>query len=1091
MRAGWPESSQRRGDPPSANVVTVAAYDPGAMSSIDPAPPPSALRVATTAHGRPALEALHRLVAAAKADDALAPVTVVVPGNMVGLAARRGLASGDLGPIVGDRPGMVGVTFVTAYRLAELLAADAMASAGRRPVSTPVIAAAVRRSLRRSAGWFSAVAEHPTTERRLVEAHRELSDLTNDELGLLERQSRRAEAVVDIHRSVRAILAEDFHHEQDLARLAADLVEATPSMAAQLGEVVVFAPDELGASRAGLLRSIGHAMPTTVVFPLTGQDDADATVRRAARLLGVEQLLPAAPERSAAPDVEVLSVSDADDEVRHVVRGLLAAADDGVPFDRMAVLYASRNPYLRLLDDHLRTAAVPFNGAAVTTLAESAVGRALRRLLALPDRDFRREDVLGLVSATPVQWRSRPVPVRAWDKLSREAGVVRGLSDWPRRLSIHADDLRSEIARIGPDPDAAWRVERLERDIAFAEQLVAFVEDLGTALERLGATSTWRGRANACRRLLDRLLGDRDQWPQTEQEAAARLDLVLDRLGGLDRVEANASLSVFRRTLELELDGGLGRVGSFGNGVLVGPAVMATGLQLDRVWILGMSEGSFPSRTRDDSMLPDRERVVVPSLRLRRERSGDEHRHLLAALASVAEGGRATLLTPRGDLRQSNERAASRWLVDVMKERTGTTSLVAADVDGVDQPWMRHIASFASGLRGAPFPATRQEIELQSLVATADAGRDPAAHHLLGDNPALAASAEAQGARSSADFTRFDGNLGHVQVVAPGANGRPVSATALETWARCPYQFFLRQMLGIAPLDTPEQRVRIDAITKGSLVHDILDDFVAERIGIELPSLTEDRRRLHEIAAAKFDETHARGLTGEALYWRREQLLIGRMLDTWLEVERERARLLDLLPLHTELRFGMGGARPVPVTTAAGRQVNLRGAIDRIDRDGDGRLQVMDYKTGSRSKVSEDDPHAKGTRLQLLLYALAAAHELGGDPGSVFSGYWFLRARPDQQVAGYLTSPAIARSVLEAVDVIVDGISRGSFPQHPDPSTRTQWVSCEYCDPDGLGVAEAERRFLRKAHDPAMEAYIGLARPSLLAAPTLDIGDET
>lgn len=1051
---------------------------------------PSAISAVATAHGRPALEALHRLVAAAKADDPLAPVTVVVPGNMVGLAARRALASGDLGPIVGDRPGLVGVTFVTAYRLAELLASDAMAAAGRRPVSTPVIAAAVRRSLRRSPGWFAAVAEHPTTERRLVEAHRELSDLDDAELATLEAQSRRAAAVVDIHRSVRAILTDDFHHEQDLARLAADLVEARPDLTAELGQVVIFAADDLGATRARLLRAIAAHTPTTAVVALAGHEDADATVRRSAGLLGCAADLPRAPGRAPLPDIRLISVSDADDEVRHVVRGVIEAADGGVPFDRMAVLYASRSPYLRLLDDHLSSAGVPYNGAAVTTLAESAVGRTLRRLLALPDRDFRREDVLGLVSATPVQWRGRPVPVRAWDTLSRDAGVVRGSSDWQRRLQIHADDLRQEITRLGPDPDTEWRIRRFERDIGFADQLSAFVDELATSLERLAATTTWRGRARACRRLLERLLGDRADWPDAEQEAASRLDLVLDRLGGLDKVEAGAGLPVFRRTLELELDGGLGRVGSFGNGVLVGPAVMATGLQLDRVWVLGMSEGSFPSRTRDDSMLPDRERAAVPALRQRRERAGDEHRHFIAALAAVDADGQATLVTPRGDLRQSNERAASRWLVDVAKERTGRASLVAADVDDLDEPWVRHVASFASGIRTAGFPATRQEMELQTLVAADDTGADLTRHPLLAATPLLAQSAEAQRARGSSAFTRFDGNLGHLDVVAPAANGRPVSATALETWARCPYQFLLRQILGVAPLETPEQRVRIDAITKGSLVHDILDEFVAERVGQPLPPLDTDRARLHEIAATKFAQTHARGLTGEALYWRREQLLITRMLDTWLDVERERARLLELTPEHTELRFGMGGSRPVPVTTAAGRQINLRGAIDRIDRDASGGLHVLDYKTGSRSKVSEDDPHDHGKRLQLLLYALAAAHELGGDPATVYSGYWFLRARPDQQIAGYTTRPAIARAVLEAVDVIVAGIEQGAFPQHPEPTTRTQWVSCEYCDPDGLGVAEAERRFLRKATDPALQQYVGLARPGLLAVPTLDIGDE-
>ena len=48
----------------------------------------------------------------------------------------------------------------------------------------------------------------------------------------------------------------------------------------------------------------------------------------------------------------------------------------------------------------------------------------------------------------------------------------------------------------------------------------------------------------------------------------------------------------------------------------------------------------------------------------------------------------------------------------------------------------------------------------------------------------------------------------------------------------------------------------------------------------------------------------------------------------------------------------------------------------------------------------------------------------------------------------------------------------------------------EYCAPDGLGVAEAERRFLRKASSPELASYIALARPALLGPPTLDIGDE-
>ena len=64
------------------------------------------------------------------------------------------------------------------YRLAELLAAPVLAAAGRRPVSTPVLAAAMRAELAAEPGLFGPVAEHPATESALVRAYRELRDLS-------------------------------------------------------------------------------------------------------------------------------------------------------------------------------------------------------------------------------------------------------------------------------------------------------------------------------------------------------------------------------------------------------------------------------------------------------------------------------------------------------------------------------------------------------------------------------------------------------------------------------------------------------------------------------------------------------------------------------------------------------------------------------------------------------------------------------------------------------------------------------------------------------------------------------------------------
>src|SRR3954469_21364466 len=165
----------------------------------------------TTAYGPAATESLHRVVAAAKAGDPLAPVTVVVPTNYVGVAARRLLGRRGLGRVTDNGDGVAGVTFLTGFRLAELLGAPKLAAAHRRPVSTPVLAATVRAVLADAPGRFRPVAGHPATEAALVAAHRELSTLDDAALDALVRTGPRAADVVRISRRVRAALAPDWY----------------------------------------------------------------------------------------------------------------------------------------------------------------------------------------------------------------------------------------------------------------------------------------------------------------------------------------------------------------------------------------------------------------------------------------------------------------------------------------------------------------------------------------------------------------------------------------------------------------------------------------------------------------------------------------------------------------------------------------------------------------------------------------------------------------------------------------------------------------------------------------------------------------
>jgi ATP-dependent helicase/nuclease subunit B len=154
-------------------------------------------------YGPSAAIGLQAAISQAKGDEPLTPVTVIVPSNYVGVATRRQLGSGALGPVCNRGIGIAAVSFLTVYRMAELLGASRLAGAGRRPVSTPVIAASLRAALVENPGIFAPVSDHAATETALVAAYRELRDLSPGALDSLARRSKRAADVVRLHRMAR------------------------------------------------------------------------------------------------------------------------------------------------------------------------------------------------------------------------------------------------------------------------------------------------------------------------------------------------------------------------------------------------------------------------------------------------------------------------------------------------------------------------------------------------------------------------------------------------------------------------------------------------------------------------------------------------------------------------------------------------------------------------------------------------------------------------------------------------------------------------------------------------------------------------
>jgi RecB family exonuclease len=1055
-------------------------------------------------YGRPAAEALREEIVAAKGDEPLAPVTVVVPSNHVGVAARRLLASGRLGPTTAAERGvgLVAVTFVTTYRLAELLGAPVLAGQGRRPVSTPVITAAVRRALQQEPGMFAPVAAHPATELALGSTYRELRDLDEAALDRLVATGRRGRDVVRIHRAARTFLAGGWYDEEDLIEAAIGTIATRPP--AELGTVIVHLPQRLSRHGGVLLRALADAGSLSVVAGTTGIERADREVVTSVRRLDDPTTAvtlfesgpgedPSIVEASVdARRTTVLTASDADEEVREAVRDVVAAVRSGTPLDRIAVLHASAQPYDRLVREHLEMAGIRTNGAATIATSERVAGRTLLQLLELPELDYRRDDVFAWLGAAPVLDQGRWAPVASWERASREAGVVGGRAEWDSLLGVLVDRWRAEADTIEADPDEPdARAERLRSNAERAASLRRFVlrliDDL--AAERSSLRS-WSDRADWARGHLRELLGDageRARWPALEQRGYERVELALDRLVALDDVEGPVSLDVFTRTLQSELEVDLGRVGRFGEGVLVGSVTMGVGLDLDLVIVLGLAEGSFPASVRDDSLVPDAEREVAgPDLPRRVDRIERQHRELLAA---VAGADRQLLTIPRGDLRQSRDRVASRWLLDIA-EILGGRRLWTADLWKAQDPWIRHRASFDAGLRAPSFPATGQEHRLRRILA--EAGGRGTLHELADRvDPMMAAGVQVLDARRSGAFTRFDGDLRGVAIPSPIDRG--ASATSLESWVTCPFAYFMQRLLGIDAVERPEDELDLTPLDKGSLIHEVLERFVLDAIAD--PGATpyetfgrwtdEARARLDRIGNDICDAYERSGRTGRPFFWVRQRQHILDALQRFALEDDQFRRWKRMWPVAAELSFGLRDGGPsVMFPLPDGREIPFRGKADRVDVAEDGTIVVLDYKTGSRSKyakLSADDPDLGGTLLQLPVYGEAARAHLGRPDAPVEAYYWFVAADDELTPVGYAVTGDVVDHVGETMQRIVEGIEAGVFVAHPERTQTWYRRRCPYCDPDNLGTVELRRQFERKTSDPALLDYVELSEPDLVS----------
>lgn len=207
------------------------------------------------------------------------------------------------------------------------------------------------------------------------------------------------------------------------------------------------------------------------------------------------------------------------------------------------------------------------------------------------------------------------------------------------------------------------------------------------------------------------------------------------------------------------------------------------------------------------------------------------------------------------------------------------------------------------------------------------------------------------------------------------------SVTELETYANCPFQYFMSDILK-TKIKEEDEEDEISGKDKGNLTHNILFRFYNDRKEKGAPSLKQcsqenldaAKKHLNTIIEQVADEKrNERSINDKNLIWSISTDKLRAALFRWIEAEQRYE--LTVSPKYFEVSFGRGrtagdsdpelsSPEPIPI-----KDVNMKGKIDRIDI-GEDYFNIVDYKTGSSTIGIQD--MREGRSLQLPIYLKVA-----------------------------------------------------------------------------------------------------------------------
>lgn len=250
------------------------------------------------------------------------------------------------------------------------------------------------------------------------------------------------------------------------------------------------------------------------------------------------------------------------------------------------------------------------------------------------------------------------------------------------------------------------------------------------------------------------------------------------------------------------------------------------------------------------------------------------------------------------------------------------------------------------------------------------------------------------------------------------------SITQLEDYATCPFKYLLSYLW--KPTAWRLSSVDNTALTKGSFLHKVAEQFVQRYIDRQLPPLQQARAELAQI----FEQSFAAMPAENTYTWSLSQKQMRQLLFNWLAAEYE--NIGEYKFYATEWEFGNHGEFKIA-------NLHITGKIDRIDL-APASIRITDYKFKNLVKFKSFEDNRANLQIPLYMLAVDSLLNNNGQKHLVGNYYSFAKA----QTSSYLDTAGcdiseINTQISTIINEIDTAISQGNFQPTLNPS-------CEYCD---------------------------------------------